>query len=240
MEESIETPSVKKSKAPLYISICIVAALVLSYFSIPPVKEFLDEAWATLTSGDELRIENWVSQFGLIGPLVIILAMVLQMFLLIIPTIALMVVAILAYGPIWGSLIVFAAVFAASSVGYVIGSYLGPVIVEKLIGVKSEKKIGEFIEDYGFWAVFITRLNPVLSNDAISFVSGVLKMGYWKFISATLSGIAPLIIFVAILGRSNDNLINGLVWGSVVSLVLFIAYVWWDRKRKQEKTKKAR
>ncbi len=240
MEEKLEEASVKKSKAPLYISISVVAAVVMAYFFIPSVKEFLDEAWATLTSGDEPRIENWVSQFGIIGPLVIILAMVLQMFLLIIPTLALMVVAIIAYGPIWGSLIVFAAVFAASTVGYLIGSYLGPVIVERLIGIKSEKKIGEFIEDYGFWAVFITRLNPVLSNDAISFVSGVLRMGYWKFIGATLSGIAPLIIFVAILGRSNDNLINGLVWGSLVSLILFIVYVWWDRKKKKERTKKAR
>lgn len=230
MAESIETVSVKKSKAPLYISLSIVLAVLAAYIFIPPVREFLQESWQTLSSGDEERIESWVSQFGLIGPLVIILAMILQMFLLIIPTIALMVVAIIAYGPIWGSLIVFAAVFAASTVGYVIGAYLGPLIVEKLIGVKAEKQISSFIEDYGFWAVFITRLNPLLSNDAVSFVAGVLKMGYWKFIGATLSGIAPLIIFVAYMGRSNDTLINGLLWGSGVSLVLFIGYIIWDKK----------
>lgn len=234
MADTLETTSVKKSKAPLYISGAIVLAVVLAYFFIPQVREFLQEAWKTLSSGDEDRIENWVSQFGLVGPLVIVLAMILQMFLLIIPTIALMVVAILAYGPIWGSLIVFAAVFAASSVGYIIGSYLGPVIVEKLIGVKAEKKISDFIERYGFWAVFITRLNPLLSNDAVSFVAGVLKMGYWKFIGATLAGIAPLIIFVAIMGRSNDSLINGLLWGSIASLILFIFYVVWDKRRSKK------
>lgn len=231
----METPSVKKSKAPLYISVTIVLAVILAYLFIAPVREFLQEAWQTLSSGDEQRIERWVSQFGLVGPVVIVLAMILQMFLLIIPTIALMVVAILAYGPIWGSLIVFAAVYAASTVGYAIGSYLGPVIVEKLIGLKSEKKISGFIERYGFWAVFITRLNPLLSNDAVSFVAGVLKMGYWKFIAATLSGIAPLIVFVAIMGRSNESLINGLLWGSIASLVLFIIYVVWDKKRKNKK-----
>lgn len=234
MAEALDTPSVKKSKAPLYISGLVILAVVLAYFFIPSVQEFLQEAWRTLSSGDEQRIEDWVSQFGVVGPLVIILAMILQMFLLIIPTIALMVVAILAYGPIWGSLIVFAAVFAASTVGYLIGTYLGPVIVEKLIGVKAEKKISDFIERYGFWAVFITRLNPVLSNDAVSFVAGVLKMGYWKFIGATLTGIAPLIVFVAIMGRSNDSLINGLLWGSIASLILFILYVVWDRKKNKE------
>ncbi|NJX17605.1 TVP38/TMEM64 family protein, partial [Tamlana crocina] len=95
---------------------------------------------------------------------------------------------VLAYGPVWGSFIILAAVFSASSVGYFIGRYLGPVIVEKLIGHKNEKKISDFIDDYGFWAVIVTRLNPFLSNDAISFVAGILKMGYWKFIGATLVG----------------------------------------------------
>lgn len=235
MDEAIETASVKKSKAPLYISLSIVAAILLSYYFIPQVQDFLDEAWLTLSSGDEQRIEDWVSRFGWIGPLIIVLAMVLQMFLLIIPTIALMVVSILAYGPIWGSLIIFVAVYCASTVGYLIGAYLGPVIVEKLLGVKTERKIGDFIEDYGFWAVIITRLNPLLSNDAISFVAGVLRMGYWRFIGATIVGIAPLTIFLAIIGRSNDTLINGLVWGSIVSLVLFILYVWWDKKWRKQK-----
>lgn len=233
--EQLQTASVKKSKGPLYISIAIVAAIVAAYFFIPSVQSFLQEAWNTLTSGDEQRIEDWVSQFGWVGPLVIILAMILQMFLLVIPTIALMVVSILAYGPIWGSLIVLAAVFAASTIGYMIGSYLGPVIVEKLIGQKSEKKISEFLEDYGFWAIIITRLNPMLSNDAISFVAGILRMGYWKFIGATMVGIAPLTIYIAIVGRSNDTLINGLLWGSIISLILFGFYIYWDKKQRKKK-----
>lgn len=235
MKETLETASVKKSKAPLYISVVIVLSLFAAYHFVPGVQNFFDEAWNTLTSGDEQRIEDWVSQFGWIGPFVIILAMVLQMFLLVIPTIALMVVSILAYGPVWGTLIVLAAVFAASSVGYAIGSYFGPVIVEKLIGIKSEKKISQFIEDYGFWAVIITRLNPMLSNDAISFVAGILRMGYWKFIGATLVGISPLTIYIAIVGRSNETLINGLIWGSVISLILFGLYVYWDKKMRANK-----
>lgn len=233
MREDIESTSIKKSKKPLYISAAIIISVIAAYFLIPGVNNFFDEAWQVLTSNDESRIKQWVSQFGWIGPLVLILTMVLQMFLLVIPSIALMVVSILAYGPIWGSLIVFAAIFTASSVGYFIGRYFGPVIVDKLIGHKSERKIGEFIEDYGFWAVIVTRINPILSNDAISFVSGILKMGYFRFISATLVGISPLIIFIAILGETTDGLMTGLIWGSIISLILFLGYVWWDRKRKK-------
>lgn len=230
MPHDLETPSVKKSKAPLYISLTIVAAVVLSYFFIPQVQDFLSNAWNVLTSGDKELTRQWVAQFGWFGPMVIILAMVLQMFLIVIPTPLLMVVTVLAYGPVIGAIILFIAIFLASSFGYFIGRYFGPVIVEKLIGYKTQRKISEFIEDYGFWTVIVIRLSPFLSNDAISFVGGVLKMGYWKFIGATMIGISPLIIFIAYLGGDYDRLQNGLIWVSVISLILFIAFVWWDKK----------
>lgn len=237
MEDTIETTSIDKSKKPLYISILLILSTVAAYFFIPAVNSFFNEAWQVLTSNDEQRIELWVSQFGWVGPLILVLIMILQMFLLIIPSIVLMVVSILAYGPIFGSAIVFVSIFAASSVGYFIGRYFGPVIVDKLIGYKSERKISEFLEDYGFWAIIVTRINPLLSNDAISFVAGILKMGYWRFIAATLVGIAPLIIFIAVLGRSTEGLQNGLIWGSIISLVVFVIYVWWDRQKKKKNKK---
>ena len=64
----------------------------------------------------------------------------------------------------------------ASSVGYILGHYFGQFFADKILGRKTEQKIEGFLEDYGFWAVAITRFNPFLSNDAISFVAGVLKM----------------------------------------------------------------
>ena len=228
-----DTSSTTKSKLPLYISIALVFGIVTSYFLIPEVKEFLDEAWSVLTSDDEERVQKRGSGFGWLGPIVLGLSMIAQMFLLVVPSILLMVVSVLAYGPIWGSVIIIASVYAASTVGYFIGSYFGDTIVKRIIGKKSEKKVASFLDDYGFWAVIVTRLNPFLSNDAISFVGGLLRMGYWKFMGATLVGIAPLTAFIAIFGKSIDELKMGLLWGSVFSLLAFGAYVWWDKKHKK-------
>jgi len=221
---------ISQSKLPLYVSLIIVALIILAYFLVPSAQNFMDEAWSVLTSGNNQKIQQWFKGFGWIAPILLILAMVAQMFLIVIPTIALMVVSILAYGPIWGSIIVFIAVFTASSVGYSIGRYFGPGLVEKIIGQKSENKVADFLEDYGFWAIFITRLNPFLSNDAISFVGGILKMSYRKFITATLAGIAPLTIFIAVLGKSTQGLKTGLLWGSIISLLLFGGFIYWDKK----------
>ncbi len=222
-----------KSKLPLFISIAIVLAVVSTYFFVPDVRNEIQNAWDVLTSQDEQRTKEWVSQFSFWGPLIIVFAMVAQMFLLVIPSPILMVATVLAYGPYWGSLIILAAIFCASTVGYAIGAYLGTAVVKKIMGKKSEQKIEGFIDRYGFMAVVVTRISPFLSNDAISFVGGILRMGYWRFIGATLLGISPLTILIAYLGETNERLKTGLIWGSIISIILFIAYVWWDKKKNQ-------
>ncbi len=227
-----DSNNVTKSKVPLYISIGLLVGIVASYFFIPSVQQFLHEAWQVLTSNNNQRIEQWIAEFGWYGPFVLVLAMIIQMFLLVIPSVALMVVSVLAYGPFWGSLIILSAVFAASSVGYVIGRFLSETFIMKLLGPNTENKIEQFIKNYGFWAVFVTRLNPILSNDAISFVGGIVKMDYWRFILATLLGILPLTILIAILGENIENLKSGLLWGSIISLIAFIIYVVYDKIKK--------
>lgn len=219
----------KKSKTPLIISFILLATLVLLYFIWPEYQAFLHEAYEVLTSDDNERISSWVSQFGIWGPLIIVLAMVVQIALFVIPSFLLMVISILAYGPVWGSLIVLAAIFMAATAGYFIGAYLGEVTVNKLIGEKTQKKVENYVEDYGFWAVIITRLSPILSNDAISVVAGLLKLQYTKFIAATFTGIIPLTILVAILGEDFENLKGGLIWISVVSILGLVAYIVYDK-----------
>ena len=155
------------------------------------------------------------------------------MFLLVVPSPLVMVVSVLAYGPVWGSLISLAGIITASTLGYFIGKYLGPITVQKLIGHKTEIKIENYIEEYGFWTIIVARISPILSNDATSFVAGILKMGYFKFMGATLLGIIPLTILIAILGENIDRLKTGLIWVSVISFVALIGYIIYD-KRKQK------
>ncbi len=227
--EKIKQAKTSKSKIPLYLSLFLLALAAISYFSVPSVEQFFNTAWDILTSKDEKRIATWVEGFGWLGPVVLILAMVVQMFLLVIPSVLLMAVTILAYGPLWGSVIIFIAIFVASTVGFWLGKLLGVNRVAKLLGEKTTKKVGNFLENYGFWSVFLTRLNPFLSNDAISFVAGILEMGYWRFMAATLFGIAPLTLLLALTGENVQTLESGLLWGSAVSLILFVVYVWYDK-----------
>lgn len=223
----------KTSKLPYLISISILAVLGLCYWLIPPFQQGVKEAYEILTSEDQQRIKEWVSQFGIAGPLILVVLMMVQMFLFVVPNVLVMMVSITCYGPIWGSVISLAGVFASSSLGYMIGRFLGPRTVDKFISEKTRHKISDFIKAYGVPAIAITRLSS-LSNDSLSFVTGILKMNYRKYILATMGGITPLVVLLAIYG-GNGQIEKALFWIAGISLVLLIAYIIIDKRRKKAK-----
>lgn len=229
----------KQSIWVFIVSGAVILGLVLSYFFIPGVNEFMSNAYDVLTSDDKQRIKEWVSGFGFWGPLVIIAAMVIQMFLIVVPSPLLMVVSTLAYGPWWGSLISYAAVTIAATIAYYIGYHASNAFIDRLIGQKSAKKVNYYIQKYGVWAVVLFRVSPFLSNDGISFVAGLGEMRYTKFILATTAGIIPLIAMIAFLGEDTDRLKNGMLWVSGATVVAFAIYFLVKRNKSKKQKEPA-
>ncbi|UYQ90983.1 VTT domain-containing protein [Chitinophaga horti] len=218
-----------QSNLPFFISIGVLAALAGCYFLIPGFKDWVNEAFEVLTSKDKDLIKDWVGEFGIAGPIVLVLVMVIQMFLIVIPNILVMIIAITAYGPIWGSVISIVGVWASSSFGYVIGRYLGPGVVRKLISPKTQETISKYLKLYGVPAIVITRLASI-SNDALGIVAGFLRMQYKRFILATLGGITPLVVLLAIFGN-NGRIERALFWIAGISLVMLIVYIFIKNKQ---------
>lgn len=218
------------SRAPLIASLAIVAALVAAWFLFPGFQEQLRQAWEVLRSGDRQRISDWVGQFGLWGPAMLVLAMTAQMFLIVIPSVVLMAVAVLAYGPVKGTLLAILAVLVASTVGYLVGRVIGAGRVERMIGEDKYEKMRGYIERYGLWSLVVFRLSPFLSNDAISFVGGLLHMRYLRFMLATTAGIAPLAIAIGAGGHSTAAMETAFAWVSAVGLALLVGFILYDRK----------
>lgn len=236
MTTTAASPSVvrlRSSRAPLYTSLLLVATLLICWFFWPAFQSAIREAYDVLSSGEQARVSAWMHQFGFWGPLILVLAMVAQMFLFVVNVVLLILVAILAYGPWWGSLLALAGIVVASSVGYGLGHLLGENFVARVLGQKTERRMKNIVQRYGIWAVIIARLSPALSDDAISFVAGLARMGYLRFILSTVAGVVPLIALLAYLGENSERLKTGLLWVTAVSLVVFGAYIWWDKHRQQ-------
>lgn len=224
-------------KLPFTISFLVLFIFFACYFFIPSFNSSIREAFNVLISGDKDLIRDWVSQFGIWGPLVIILAMVASMFLFVVPNLLLLVISSVSYGPLWGSVISVVAVFISSTVAYLIGYWVGPALLRRILNEKTRTKLTSLVKDYGIGAIILFRLSPILSNEAISFIPAFLRMNYTKFIVATLIGSAPVIAILAFTtGDGNGNLKTVLIWLSVISLIAYIIYLTIDiRKKKKRK-----
>ena len=102
--------------------------------------------------------------------------------------------------------LVSAALAAAISFG--IAHVLGCVLVEAIIGKDSLGTADKWFARYGVYAVLIARLAPVVSFGAISYVAGLTRMGFWRFLVTNTIGMAPATFVYSCLGQRASQYID--------------------------------
>lgn len=215
----------------IVLSALLIATLVASYVIFPSFKEGVDNGWEAIRSNDQEAMRDWVQRFGILGPIILIVIMALQIFLLFVPNLLLFVIAIMCYGPVWGPLISLVGVAASSSLGYFVGSKVGPRAIDRFVSPKAQDKIAFYVRRYGVKAIFVFRLSS-LSTDAVGFVAGILEMNYRHFLVATLAGVAPVLTLLALYGKSG-RIENALIWLAAFALFALLMYVFFDRKKRR-------
>ena len=188
------------------------------------------QGYDVIAAGDLAGIREWIRSAGYWGPVILIALMSLQMFLLVVPSWLLMIAAVLVYGPWAGGALAVLAIVIAAAVGYAIGRIAGQPTIDALLGDQTQAWVHRQTDRYGLWAVVITRLNPLLSNDAISILAGAVRLRFSQFMLATLAGIVPLAIATAVLGAQAKDAktmlvaMSGLVAASLVGRIAWRRY----------------
>lgn len=217
----------------LYFTLGIVIILTVLFFTDTPFQNSMKELWDALMSGNQQNISSVIKSFGAWGIAAIILIIILQMFLVVIPSWLPMIAAALVYGTFSSILISSTGVFLASTIGYSLGLGLSENALHKFISDKTFDKLNYWVSHYGFWSIVLFRVSPFLSNDAISVLAGGLKMNYLKFITATMIGIVPLATAIAFFASDIQTLKTGLYWIGGAGIVFYGIFVFIDhRKRK--------
>lgn len=224
----------KQSSWTWLIPLGLLAALVGLYFVWPGYQQFVDDAYRVLSSGEQQRVEQWVRGFGAWGFAVILALMLMQTLIAVLPSVLLMVVAVLAYGPVLGGLLAWGGLLLAAGLGYGIGRGFGTLTVDRLIGSKAKHKVEHIVDRYGIWGIVAARISPILSTDAVSIVAGLVKMRALPFLTATGAGTLPLTVLIAYLGEDIQRLTTGLTVISIASLAIFIGYVLYDQHKHQQ------
>jgi uncharacterized membrane protein YdjX (TVP38/TMEM64 family) len=148
---------------------------------------------------DEAVLQQWVTQLGPFGPLAIILVLAAAIVWSPIPSAPIGLVAGAAFGPLWGT------------VYTIIGAELGSFVAFKLARVLGRERLKRWLKGCLSWGwpqsqkslmffVFVSRLLPFVSFDMISYAAGFTALETWRFVVATLLGIAPVSFALAYFG----------------------------------------
>lgn len=217
----VEAP-VRQDTREWLVGLALALTLGAMYAFIPDVRVAVNEAYAVMVSGDRERIGAWVEGFGAWGPLTLLALNLLQTVLAFIPALPIMVVAVLAYGPLWGSLLAWTGLLCAASLGYGLGKVFGDPFVRRHLRPETAARVRAAVDRYGLWAVAVTRLTPLIPTDAVSVLAGVAGMGFWRFLMATAAGTAPVCLLLALFGANFEGLLWALGGATLLAVAAFV------------------
>ncbi len=150
--------------------------------------------------------------------------------------------------------LVIAVASLANLTGSLIAFWLTRRFGERIVLSRLGRRLGlsrghlrlanRFFERFGLWAVFIGRLLPIVRT-YISFPAGVSKIGYVRFVLATLAGAIPWNFALAYagykLGQQYQTVakdISPFVIPIAIVVVILLAAAWWFGRRLGEEEEK--
>jgi uncharacterized membrane protein YdjX (TVP38/TMEM64 family) len=176
-----------------------------------------------------------LASYGALGPLISLGIMVLQGILAPLPAFVITFANGLAFGTFWGWVISLAGHVLASSVAFYLARRLGRTRVQALVTKKGLNGADEWLERWGPQAVFLTRLAPGISFDAVSYAAGLTKIRFKHFVIATTLGVIPETLLFAYLGHAAEDkapLVMGISFAVAVSGVIAAVVVGRRRRAK--------
>ncbi|WP_424949359.1 TVP38/TMEM64 family protein [Deinococcus sp.] len=219
----------------------VLAVLVLLLLAglRPGVQTFALSGYRALFSHDPAVTHAWVEQFGTLGPVVLVLAFTVQAVFPVIPALILILVSLLAYGPVAGFFIVYLGTLLGASAGYGLGYGVGDPLIRALAGGRNRDRAHVFAETNGVRGVILIRLMPVLSSDLMNLVAGATRMPFGRFMAATALGALPVTLLITWLAHatagSPTRLGLGLLAMSVVVGLVALTRCWLLRSGRTRK-----
>ncbi len=116
---------------------------------------------------------------------------------------------------LWGTAVAGAfGCVAGSVVAYWVGIWGGRPFIQKygkyvLLSHKDLATADRFFEKYGEWAIFFSRLLPIIRT-FISLPAGIARMNFFKFVIYTFIGSLPWCLMLAYVGK-----VMGENWASI-------------------------
>jgi uncharacterized membrane protein YdjX (TVP38/TMEM64 family) len=170
---------------------------------------------------DEAQLQSAVSKLGFWGSVALIGFMALAIIMSPIPSGPIGMVAGAAFGPVLGAIYVIAGSVLGAMAAFGLARMLGYQFVCGKLGSRFESLQKTQSQNKLMGIIFLTRLIPFISFDAVSYVAGVTPIRFWRFGLATLFGVIPISFVITYLG--NKVLMLDTKWSLIITGAVAVA-----------------
>lgn len=170
------------------------------------------------------RLREWVSGFGVFGPLIYGAIYILAV-ILVLPASPLTIGAGVAFGIGFGSLIAALSATIGASLAFLIARYVMRSRVKKWLAPHEKlSAVDRAVEGQGWRIVALTRLSPVLPFNLQNYFYGLTGVSFWHYTLASLFAMLPgtlLYVYIGVAGAELAEVASGAAnWGETGLLVV--------------------
>ena len=181
-----------------------------------------------------------------LAAIIFILLIMVEVVVAPIPALVLYVAGGIMFGPLLGGFYSIVGNVLGAALAFIMARYWARGYFEKKVSTKMRNRFDKFSLKHGPLAIFLLRVNPLTSSDIFSYIAGLSKMNFWKFILGTGLGLAPLVYAQTYAGdalKANPFLVNLFMAISAIYVLGFTAifiYVQFKKNKGEKKEENAK
>ena len=226
-----ETPEgqavpVRPHARTLILRALVGVVLAVAIFLLLWLTGWGESLWGLFS--DRERIQRVVDDAGVLTPLVFVVLLVAQAVLAPLPAPALAMGAGYSFGIFEGFLLTWSGALLGGVISFWISRLIGRGFVA---GSERMQRLDRYVDEHGAITIFVLRLLPLVSFDAISYAAGLSSISFWRFFVATALGMIPGTLAFVYLGGASSSTGFALVLFGLAGLAV-AAYLYGRRSLK--------
>ncbi|MFQ5718831.1 MAG: VTT domain-containing protein [Acidobacteriota bacterium] len=182
--------------------------------SVPPDPADPVAAGAPPATGFVAKLRDVITSWGPAGRIVYVAAYAL-MTVLFVPASPLTVGAGVAYGVVWGTVLVSIGSVTGAGLAFLVARYLLRSRVARWVeGNQRFAAIDRAVGGAGWKIVGLTRLSPVFPFNLLNYAFGLTAVGFWPYLLTSWVAMLPGTILYVYIGAAGANLTDEAVTGT--------------------------
>lgn len=188
--------------------------------------------------GDRTAVITYLGKFGMAGPLLLSLILVLQVIIAAIPGHILMISGGYVYGFAAGCCLNLAATTIGSQIAFLLARWAGQPVVERLAPAELLEKWRDITAEKGLLFFLAAFMLPVFPADILNYVAGLSSLSSDRFLIANVLGRLPGVVVLTAIGAYGFTL-SGWMWLAILGAAAVITIVIWRYGLARRITQKA-